>query len=129
MADGRLLHELTAARRCGRLPLSSRSVSAAAENVRQEWEDGYRRLEAEARDPLRYARLLEQVDVLVEELRRRLGESFTLAELAHAYRDAEPWSREALAAHAVAPDWPRTVAMVEDAAFHLYARRASDYAP
>lgn len=101
----------------------------AVENARQEWEDGYRRLEAEARDPARYQRLLEQVDLLTEELRRRLGEGFTLAELARAYRDAERWSRDALAERAVSADWPRTVAIVEDAAFHLYARRASDYVP
>ena len=103
-------------------------VSATVENVRQEWEDGHRRLQAEARDAARYERLLEQVDVLTEELRRRVGESFTLSELVGVYRTAEVWSRDALAAHA-ASEWPRTVAIVEDATFHLYARRAIDYAP
>ena len=103
-------------------------MSAAVENVRYEWEEGHRRLEAEARDPVRYERLLEQVDVLTEELRRRIGETFTLADLARVYRTADAWSRHVLAAHA-ASEWPRTVAMVEDATFHLYARRATDYAP
>ena len=57
--------------------------------VRQEWEEGDRRLEAERRDPARYARLVQQVEVLTDELRKQVGQTYTLADLAAAYREAE----------------------------------------
>ena len=54
------------------------TVSAA----RREWEDGNRRFEEEARDPARADALHAQHDAILEELRRRVGTTFTLAELA-----------------------------------------------
>ena len=57
--------------------------------VRQEWEEGHRRLESERGDPGRYRVLLQQVDVITDELRRRVGHTYSLGELAAAYRDAE----------------------------------------
>jgi hypothetical protein len=96
--------------------------------VRQEWEDGYRRLEAARDDPQRYRRLLEQVEVVTDELRKRLGQTYTLAELADAYRDAERWAREAVEERAPGPGWPRDLALVLAAAFHAYQRGAVDYA-
>ena len=104
-------------------------MSVAVDNARQEWEDSHRRLEAEARDRAQYERLLEQVDAVNAELRRRIGQTFTLAELARAYDDADRWAREAVAATDPPPWWPRTLALVEGAAFHLYARGAVDYVP
>jgi hypothetical protein len=97
--------------------------------ARQEWEEGYRRLEGERGDPRRYHRLVEQVDVIVDELRRRVGGTYTLAELAAAYRDAERWAREAVEERAPAPGWPRDLALVLAAAFHAYQRGAVNYAP
>ena len=102
-------------------------VSSAVESALQEWEEGHRRLEAEAGDRPRYLAMLDQVDVITDELQRRLGDTFTLAELVGVYADAERWSREVIADRAPAPDWPRMLAVIEDAAFHRYARRASDY--
>lgn len=98
-------------------------------SARREWEEGSRRLEPALRDPLRAARLHAQVDALVDELRRRLGSTFTLAELAGAYAGAERWAREVVGERAPAPGWPQTLALVEDAAFHEYARGAVDYEP
>ena len=99
------------------------------EQARREWEEGYRRLEAEASDRARYERLLAQVDVVSAELRRRLGKSFTLAELVELYGTADRWSREAVSERAPASGWPRTLTLVQDSAFHLYSRGASDYEP
>ncbi len=99
------------------------------QHVRQQWEEGRRRLEAEARERAPGEELRAQVDAVLAELRRRVGETFTLAELAEAYARAEDWSREAVSERAPAPGWPRTLSLVQDAAFHLYARGASDYAP
>jgi hypothetical protein len=96
--------------------------------VRHEWEDGQRRLEAERGDARRYRGLLDQVDVVTGELRRRVGGTFTLAELAAAYRDADSWARQAVADRAPGPGWPRDLSLVLAAAFHAYQRGASDYA-
>ena len=104
-------------------------MSVALANARQEWEESHRRLEALARDRPRYERLLEQVDSVTDELRRRIGQTFTLAELAEAYGGAERWSRDAVAATQPPPGWVSTLALVEGAAFHLYARGAVDFEP
>ena len=67
-----------------------------------------------------------QLDTVTTELRRRVGGTFTIRELADEYVRADGWAREALAEQAT-PGWPRTLALVEGAAFHLYARGAVDY--
>ena len=104
-------------------------MSVEVENARQEWEESSRRLEEEASDRDRYERLLEQVELVTSELRRRIGQTFTLAELADEYARAEAWSRAAVEASGPPPGWPRTLTLVEGAAFHLYSRGAVDYEP
>jgi hypothetical protein len=102
---------------------------AELDSARREWEDGHRRLLDQAGDAVARDRLFAQVDVVVAELRRRVGGVFTLRELAAAYDRAEEWSRAVVSEQAPAPGWPRTLSLVEAAAFHLYARGAQDYAP
>jgi hypothetical protein len=102
---------------------------AAVESARREWSDGHRRLLAETHEGGARERLLAQVEAVTAELRRRVGGVFTLAELAAEYARADGWSRQAVEAHAPAPGWPRTLSLVEAAAFHLYARGAADYEP
>ena len=104
-------------------------MDPVVEHARQEWEDSARRLEAAAPDADRYDRLRQQVEVVTAELRRRVGETFTLAQLAAAYVDADAWSRDALADSSPPPGWARTLSLVEGAAFHDYARGAVDYGP
>jgi hypothetical protein len=99
------------------------------ELARQQWEEGYRRMQRESADRALQARLLRQVEIVLEELRRRVGGSYTLSELAHAYRDAERWAHEAIAETEPPPGWPRWVSTATDAAFHRYARGAQDYRP
>ena len=41
----------------------------------------------------------------------------------------DDWARDVVSERAATPGWPRTLSMVEDAAFHLYQRGAVDYAP
>jgi len=48
-------------------------MSAQVELVRHEWDEGYRRLESERGDQRRYRRLVAQVEVVVDELRKRIG--------------------------------------------------------
>ena len=97
--------------------------------ARQQWTDGRRRVERARPDAAAYARLTTQVELVAAELRRRVGLTFTLAELAQAYDGADDWAREVLfdSRDEDAP-LPET-ATVADAAFDLYARGASDYAP
>lgn len=104
-------------------------TEAEIESARREWEEGYRRLQDEARREPAPERLLAQVDAVAAELRRRVGGTFTLRELASAYGEAERWSRDAVAERAAAPGWPRTLSLVEAAAFHEYSRGAQDYEP
>jgi hypothetical protein len=99
--------------------------TVAVENARLQWEDGYRRLSEHASDRPTYERLLAEVGVLTDELNRRVGQTFTLAELAAAYDDADRWLLEVLPPGEGAVQ----LGLVEDAAFHLYARGAVDYAP
>jgi hypothetical protein len=95
--------------------------------VQQEWEEGHRRLEAERGDRRRYETLLRQIEIVTEELRKQVGQTYTLAQLAAAYRDSERWARHAVEDRAPSPGWPRDLALVLAAAFHAYRRGATDY--
>jgi hypothetical protein len=101
------------------------TVSAA----RREWADGDRRFGEAARDPATADSLHAQRDAVLEELRRRLGPTFTLAELAEAYAGSERWLRQVVEERAPSRGWARTVSLAGDAAFHAYSRQAQDYAP
>ena len=104
-------------------------MDAGVEHARQEWRQSARRLEEDARDPTHLEQLLDQVEAVTAELRRRLGETFTLAELGRAYATADVWSREAVEETGPPPGWTSTLALVQGAAFHAYARGAIDYSP
>jgi hypothetical protein len=99
------------------------------ESSRHDWEQAFRRYEAQQGDPAQAERLRPQLTLLREELRKRIGSTFTLAELAAEYRTSEAWARDAISERAAAPGWPRTLSVVEGAAFHLYSRGAVDYEP
>ncbi len=79
------------------------------ENALFQWEDGERRL-TEADD----ASYRRATDEFVEELRKRLGSSFTLEELADLY--------------AAGPEFGSAPSWLVDAAFARYAREAADFA-
>ncbi|HEY7421228.1 MAG TPA: hypothetical protein VH541_04380 [Gaiellaceae bacterium] len=99
------------------------------EIARQEWEEGTRRLEATRVEGSRYRQLVELLELVVNELRKRIGQTYTLSELVAAYGDSERWAREVLEEHAAAPGWPRDLPVVLAAAFDAYQRGAIDYEP
>ena len=99
------------------------------EVARQEWEEGSRRLEATRDDERRYRQLLELLELVLDELRKRIGQTYTLAELVAAYGESERWAREVLEERAAAPGWPRDLTLVLAAAFDAYQRGAIDYEP
>lgn len=92
-------------------------MAYALENALFQWQEGERRL--------REAPELEgAVEAAVDELRRRLGSTFLVAELAELYaRSAD------LGIELADPEAPSTHATtIVDAAFGRYARQAADYA-
>jgi hypothetical protein len=99
------------------------------EIARQEWEDGSRRLERAREDGARYRQLLALLELVADELRKRIGQTYTLRELVAVYGDSEHWAREVLDERAPAPGWPRDLTLVLAAAFDAYQRGAVDYEP
>jgi hypothetical protein len=87
-----------------------------------QWREGEQRVAA-APEPAR-ADLERAADHVVEELRRRLGSSFLLDELADFYAESTDWATELAARRGAGTD----SASVVDAAFARYAREASNYA-
>jgi hypothetical protein len=63
-----------------------------------------------------------------DELRRRLGSTFSVAELAGLYREGTDWALEIAVGRS--PDDSRLwdLSIGADAAFYLYMREAADYA-
>ncbi len=104
-------------------------MAADVESARREWETSYRRLGESAREPGSPDGLHRQLRVVTEELRKRVGSTFTLRELADEYGRADDWARDAVAERATYPGWLSSLAIVEGAAFHLYSRGAVDYEP
>ena len=100
------------------------SVDAAAAAAVFEWQDGARRLAAVA-GPARAA-CYAVVDAVHAELKRRLGRTFTVSELAAAHREAADWflplAMDIAPRHGDAHD----PAIALDGAFALYMRRATD---
>jgi hypothetical protein len=105
-------------------------MEGTLESTRHEWAEGNRRLQAaSSADRAQYERLLVEIEVVLEQLRRRVGQTFTLRELASAYGDADRWVQAALIEAEPAPGWPARSTIAQDAAFHLYSRGAIDYRP
>jgi hypothetical protein len=94
----------------------------APENALYQWQEGERRIR-EAPE-LERADLEAAAEVVLDELRRRLGSSFVLDELAAYYADGTDWAEELALRHAAGSD----AAAVVDAAFARYAREARNFA-
>jgi hypothetical protein len=91
-------------------------VSYALENAVSQWDEGERRV--------REAPTLEDaVATVLDELRRRLGSSFEIGELADFYAADPDWASDLARSHSAGADAVHVV----DAAFGRYAREAADY--
>jgi hypothetical protein len=96
------------------------------ENAVLQWEDGYRSLEGARSDPSRYRRLGRVVMAVEDGLRKRLGSTFSIAELAAVYREAPDWTLDLTPSKPGEPVVDAATAV--DAAFYLYMREAADFA-
>ena len=98
------------------------------ELARYQWAEGRRALERAQSDRAAYRRLASASDVIVAELTRRVGQIFTLQDLAGVYEHADRWTLDSVD-EAFPDDGPSAVSVAADAAFDRFSRRASDYAP
>jgi hypothetical protein len=91
------------------------------------WEEGELRVQRATAGSTRRGYLEAVVEALMQELERRIGQIFTTMELVRMQDEAERWCTAT--AHEVAPEYPDAWELdtVQNAAFHRYARRASDY--
>lgn len=94
------------------------------ENALFQWEEGHRRLEALRGDARSYRRAARVVDAIRDELRRRIGSTFTAAELADLYAGGTDWAADVAAAAGPSDD----PGLLADAAFWLHLRGARDFA-
>ncbi len=102
------------------------------EIARFQWDEGTRRLDETKADAGRYRQLSSLVEAVVDELRRRVGQTFTLAQLADAYGGSEEWVRDVVVQRSPARGARAGLSdssVVQDAAFARYARGATDYRP
>jgi hypothetical protein len=97
-------------------------MTYALENALFQWREGARRVR-ETEEPGRL-QLERAADLVVEELRRRLGSSFLVGELADFYADGTDWAVDLAQRYAPGTE----VSYVVDSAFARYAREASDFA-
>jgi hypothetical protein len=98
---------------------------SAYENALQQWRAGEGRL---AGAPPERRRVLDRVvEQIYNELRRRLGGAFTVAELVALYDQGAAWAIDIAVRAAPEAPWAWEAATVTDAAFARYLREASDY--
>jgi hypothetical protein len=96
--------------------------------ARHQWEEGRRAVGRARSDRAEDAALTRRIDAIIAELTRRIGQTFTLAELAALYQASDRWVLETID-DAFPDEGPGDVSTAADAAFDLYSRRASDYEP
>jgi hypothetical protein len=97
-------------------------VPYTVENALYQWEEGERTVR-DSPDSER-AELDRGVEAVLDELRRRLGSSFVLDELADFYARGTEWGEDISARRVPAGQ----ASAVVDAAFARYAREARNYA-
>jgi hypothetical protein len=90
-------------------------MAYALENALFQWAEGERRVRETGQ-------LERSVAIVQDELRRRLGGSFTVEELAEFYAGGTEWAEELAHGASSGATW------VVDAAFNRYAREARNYA-
>lgn len=95
------------------------------ENALFQWEEGTRALR-EIDDPKRRRMADRVVEAVRDELRRRIGPTFSAAELADLYGEGTDWAQQV--AIDVAPAVEDDSQALADAAFWLYLRGATDFA-
>ena len=92
----------------------------------QQWREGERRIAAA--DPVRQVAMERVTEQLVAELRKRLGSTFTVAELVDLYDRGTSWCMDVAFEIAPGAPWAWDARTTADAAFARYVREAQDFA-
>ena len=96
-------------------------MAYAIENARFQWDEGERRLRQA--DPSKSGILDQVLWQIVDELRKRVGSTFTLEELASLYNEGTDWADD----FASRRDTGLDTSAVVDAAFARFAREAWNF--
>jgi hypothetical protein len=97
------------------------------DNALFQWEEGANRLREMSHEP-RLARITTRaVDAIRDELRRRIGPTFTAQQLAELYGRGTDWCLEAARNAAPMEAVDLDPQAIVDGAFFLYLRGATDY--
>jgi hypothetical protein len=103
-------------------------VGAGLQTAVLDWEEGYRRVQATRTDAGQHRLLGRAVTAVQDELRKRLGSRFTVAELVSLYREYGDVLCDVGTATLPADADLTDVSAACDAAFYLYMREAEDFA-
>jgi len=101
------------------------AADSSFENALFQWEEGRRGLRALSEDPASRRQAERVVEAIRDELRRRVGITFTAAELAESYAQGTEWCLQLAMDIAPGTGDGQTLA---DAAFWLHLQGASDFA-
>ena len=100
------------------------------ESIRRDWADGERRLAAaRVRDPARAAVYDTVIAEMRRSLRRRVGQTFSLADLAQVYARSAAWTRDVAQRTAPGAAYAHDLSVTADAVFAEASRQASDWTP
>jgi hypothetical protein len=97
------------------------------DNALFQWEEGARRLGELSTDPPVARTARRAVDAIRDELRRRIGPTFTAQELADLYARGTDWALEAARQAAPMSAVDLDPQAIVDGAFNEYLRGAKDY--
>jgi hypothetical protein len=97
------------------------------DNAIFQWEEGGRRLRELSADPRTARTASKAVEAIRDELRRRIGPTFTAQELAALYARGTDWCLEAARRAAPMDAVDLDTEALIDGAFDLYLRGAKDY--
>ena len=98
------------------------------DNALFQWEEGARRLREMDTDPRAARNARRAVEAIRDELRRRIGPTFSSQELADLYGRGTDWCLEAARQAAPMSAVDLDPQAIVDGAFFLYLRGAYDYA-
>jgi hypothetical protein len=102
-------------------------VSYPLDSALYQWEDGHRRLRDLTSEPRSAGKANRAVEAIRDELRRRIGPTFSSAELADLYGRGTDWALEAARWAAPAESSELDPQAIVDGAFYLYLRGATDW--
>jgi hypothetical protein len=102
-------------------------VSYPVDSALYQWEDGNRRLRELSEDRRQAARANRAVAAIKDELRRRIGPTFSSAELADLYGQGTDWALEAARWAAPEDSTALDPQAIVDGTFYQYLRGATDW--